>query len=155
MKLTDEIEGIVYRNEDNGYSVLRLKDCGLTAVGTFHYVTVGQEFTFDGEFIENAKYGKQFKVKNYELVPPDSPAKIRAFIGSGLIEGVGPATAARIVKTFGKETLKILESERVVSSNDEISLTRLREKPDFACCINADAESVIITKSLNYLNRKR
>ena len=111
MKLTDEVAGIVFRNDDNGYSVLRLKDCGFTAVGVFHYVTVGQEFDFEGEFINNAKFGKQFKVQSYELVPPNSPAKIKAFIGSGLIEGVGPVIAKRIVNGFGKETLKIMESE--------------------------------------------
>jgi len=111
MKLADEVEDIVFRNEDNGYSVLRLKDCGVVAVGFFHYVTAGQEFNFEGEFVNNAKYGKQFQVAGYELVPPNSPAKIKMFIGSGLIEGVGEKIAGRIVHRFGENTLKILESE--------------------------------------------
>jgi len=110
VKIQDEIQDIVYRNEDNGYSVLRLKDSNTTAVGVFAFVSVGQEYVFYGEHIENAKYGRQFKIQSYELVPPNSPSKIRQFIGSGLIEGIGPVTADRIVKSFGKDTLKIMES---------------------------------------------
>ena len=111
MNLSDEIESIVYRNDENGYTVVRLRDCGLTAVGTFHYVTVGQEFEFTGDFVQNAKYGKQFIVKTYNLVPPDSPAKIAVFLGSGLIEGIGPVTAQRIVKKFGKGAIGVIERE--------------------------------------------
>lgn len=111
MKLNDEIESIVYRNDENGYTVVRLKNCGLTAVGTFHYITVGQEFDFTGEFVQNAKYGKQFVVKSYDLVPPNSPAKIKDFLGSGLIEGVGPVIAGRIVKMYGKNALGIIEND--------------------------------------------
>ena len=111
MKISAEVEDIVFRNDENGYSVLRLKDYSFVAVGFFHYVTVGQELVFEGEMISNAKYGKQFKVAGYELVPPNSPAKIRAFIGSGLLHGIGPVTAARIVKEFGIDTLSILETD--------------------------------------------
>lgn len=109
MIITDEIADIVYRNEENGYSVVRLTQSGLTAVGCFHYVAVGSEFKLTGEYINNAKYGKQFSVSSYELVPPEHPRKIQAFIGSGLLEGVGPVTAKNIVKTFGRDTLLIME----------------------------------------------
>ena len=109
MKITDEVSDIVFRNEENGYSVIKLAQSNVTAVGFFPYVGVGQEFEFIGEYIENAKYGKQFKVTSFEIKPPDTPAKIRQFIGSGLIEGIGPVTAERIVKTFGKDTLVIME----------------------------------------------
>jgi len=111
MNLNDEIESVMFRNDENGYTVVRLKNSGLTAVGTFHYVTVGQEFDFTGNFVQNAKYGKQFVVKTYELVPPNSPSKIKVFLGSGLIEGVGPVTAGRIVKMFGKGALGVIERE--------------------------------------------
>ena len=110
MKIEGEIGDITYRNDENGYSVLRLTS-GVVATGVFHYVSVGQEFELEGEFINNAKYGKQFRVDKYTMVPPNSPAKIRAFIGSGLIEGVGPVTAKNIVKLFGKRTLGILENQ--------------------------------------------
>jgi len=109
MKLEAEVTDIVYRNEENGYSVLRLKG-GDTAVGVFAFVGVGQEVSLTGEWQENAKYGRQFKVATCEITPPNSPKKIQQFIGSGLIEGVGPVTAANIVKTFGKDSLRIMES---------------------------------------------
>jgi len=107
--INDEVADIIFRNEENGYSVLKLGSSNVTAVGYFPYVSVGQEFEFIGEYIENAKYGKQFKVQSYEIKPPDTPSKIRQFIGSGLIEGIGPVTAANIVKTFGKDTLAVME----------------------------------------------
>jgi len=108
MKLEAEIDDIVYRNDENGYSVLRLKS-GEMAVGFFAFVSVGQEVILTGEFQENAKYGKQFKVESCEITPPNTPKKIQQFIGSGLIHGVGPVTAANIVKTFGKDSLRIME----------------------------------------------
>jgi exodeoxyribonuclease V alpha subunit len=111
MNLDDEVADIVFRNEENGYSVLRLLNTNTMATGVFPYVAVGQELSLVGDFVQNAKYGKQFAVKSYQLIPPNSPAKIRAFIGSGLIEGVGPVTAENIVKAFGRDTLQILEKE--------------------------------------------
>ena len=108
MQITDEVIDVVFRNEENGYSVLKLGS-GVSAVGFFPYVSCGQEFVFTGEYVNNAKYGKQFKVESFELVTPNTPLRIKQFIGSGLIEGVGPVTAAKIVKTFGKDTLAIME----------------------------------------------
>ena len=110
MKITEEVTDIVFRNEDNGYSVMRCKS-GLTVTGVFAFLTVGQELILWGEYVNNAKYGKQFKANSYEVVPPNSPSKIKQFIGSGLIEGVGPVTAERIVKLFGADTLRIMEEE--------------------------------------------
>jgi exodeoxyribonuclease V alpha subunit len=108
MKIMDSVVGIVYRNDENGYSVLKLEG-GTTAVGVFPQVAEGQEFQFEGEYVQNAKFGKQFKVTNYTAHEPNTPDRIRQFIGSGLISGIGPATAERIVKTFGLDTLAIME----------------------------------------------
>jgi exodeoxyribonuclease V alpha subunit len=106
-----EIVGIVstitYRNEDNGYCVVRLSN-GLTAVGSMPFVAVGGEYKFFGRFVNNAKHGEQFEIAKYELLPPDNESKIAAFIGGGLLYGVGPVTAKKIVKKFGQETLNIL-----------------------------------------------
>ena len=110
MQITDEILDIVFRNDENGYTVLRLKQSNMTATGIFAHVSIGAEVKLSGEYIENAKYGRQFKVSSYEFIPPNTPSKIKLFIGSGLIEGIGPVTAERIVKTFGADTLKIMES---------------------------------------------
>jgi exodeoxyribonuclease V alpha subunit len=102
------VAGILFRNDENGYSVLKLES-GETAVGFFQTVSSGADFEFEGEYIQNAKYGKQFKVSTAEIKPPTTPTKIQQFIGSGLIEGIGPVTAANIVATFGADTLKIME----------------------------------------------
>ena len=110
MQIHDEIADILFRNEENGYTVLRLKDSNMSATGIFAFVSVGAEVILHGDYINNAKYGKQFKVASYEMIPPNSPSKIKMFIGSGLIEGIGPVTAERIVKTFGKDTLKVMEN---------------------------------------------
>jgi len=109
-QLIDEITDITFRNEDNGYSVLRLKQNG-TATGIFAFVSIGQELNMTGEWINNAKFGKQFKVTNYTVMTPNTPTKIKQFIGSGLIKGIGPVTADRIVATFGKDTLRIMDQE--------------------------------------------
>ena len=110
MLITDEVQDVVYRNEDNGYCVLRLKNSGV-ATGVFAFVNVGQDLVMRGEWVNNARFGKQFKVTSYEVEQPNTPAKIKQFIGSGLIKGVGPATADRIVAMFGKDTLKVLDVE--------------------------------------------
>jgi len=109
VKITDVVENIIFRNDENGYSVVSLEQSKDTAVGYFPYISAGQECDFDGEYINSAKYGKQFKVTSYELRAPTTPKKIEQFIGSGLIEGIGAVTAKRIVDTFGADTLAVLE----------------------------------------------
>jgi exodeoxyribonuclease V alpha subunit len=83
---------------------------GIIAVGSMPFVTVGGEYKFFGRFVTHAKHGEQFEIAKYELLPPDDEQKIAAFIGGGLISGVGPATAKKIVKKFGRETLDILST---------------------------------------------
>ena len=109
MQISDEIGEIVFRNDDNGYSVVRLKNSGTTVTGVFAHLSTGLEVVLTGDYVNNAKYGRQFQATSCEFVPPTSPSKIKKFIGSGLIEGIGPVTADRIVKTFGKDTLSIME----------------------------------------------
>ncbi|MDR3284561.1 MAG: hypothetical protein LBS97_05225 [Treponema sp.] len=71
-------------------------------------MAVGGEYKFFGRFVTHAKHGEQFDIAKYELLPPDNEQKIITFIGGGLIFGVGPVTAKKIVKKFGRETLNIL-----------------------------------------------
>ena len=103
------MSSILFANEESGYHVLRL-DNNLNAVGIAPVISVGSEYEFIGEFENNAKHGKQFAFKEIRLVPPDNEEKILAFLGGGLIPGVGPATARKIVKQFGMQTMEILES---------------------------------------------
>ncbi len=110
MALSGIIEDIVYRNEENGYTVAKLEreDGTLTVVGKFIDVQVGAEVTLDGKF-EKTKYGVQYSFSSYEMSAPKSIAGIEKYLGSGLIRGVGPITAKKIVERFGKETLDVLE----------------------------------------------
>ena len=109
MVITGIISSIVFANQDTGYRVLRL-DNNITAVGCAPFVSVGAEYKFWGNFIQNARHGKQFEFTKLELLPPDTEGKVIAFLGGGLIQGVGPATAKKIVACFGTEALDILET---------------------------------------------
>lgn len=103
------MSSILFANEESGYHVLRL-DNNLHAVGIAPSVTVGAEYELVGEFQNNAKHGKQFAFKEIKLLPPDNEAKLLAFLGGGLIAGVGPATARKIIKHFGMQTMEILRN---------------------------------------------
>ncbi|GHV67091.1 hypothetical protein AGMMS49928_03340 [Spirochaetia bacterium] len=109
VEIVSVVSVITFRNEDSGYTVVRLGS-GIIAVGSMPFVAVGGEYRFFGRFINHAKHGEQFEIAKYELLPPDNEEKIIAFIGGGLIFGVGPATAKKIVRKFGRETLNILAS---------------------------------------------
>ena len=110
MALTGTIEEIVYRNEDNGYTVARMEkdDSLVTVVGKFIDVQVGSLVTLDGKF-EKTKYGVQYCFDTYQISMPKSLAGIEKYLGSGLIRGVGPITAKKIVSRFGSDTLDVLE----------------------------------------------
>ena len=107
MDIVGVVANITFRSDSTGYTVVRLSS-GVTVVGAMPFVAVGGEYKFYGRFVTHAKHGEQFEIAKYELLPPDNDEKIAAFIGGGLIFGVGPATAKKIVKKFGRETLDIL-----------------------------------------------
>lgn len=109
MIIQGTVLSIVFANEETGYRVLRL-DNNLTVVGVTPMVSVGAEYKFVGEFVNNAKHGKQFAFTEMTLMPPDSEDKILAFLGGGLLPGVGPATAKKIVKKFGMDTIAVIET---------------------------------------------
>ena len=109
MEIQGTVSAIVFANEETGYHVLRL-DNNLIAVGVAPMVSVGTEYKFVGEFVNNAKHGKQFAFNEMILMPPDSEEKILAFLGGGLLPGVGPATARKIVKKFGLDTIAVIET---------------------------------------------
>jgi exodeoxyribonuclease V alpha subunit len=117
---TTQIQGILdritFQNEENGYTVARLLDDSkkkeiITVVGFLSGVPVGSTLSLTGTWIRDSRYGKQFKLQNYEIVKPNTINGIERYLGSGLIKGVGPAYAARIVALFGLNTLDILETD--------------------------------------------
>jgi len=110
------IERIVFRNEENGYVVARISsnshDENLTTiVGNIASINIGENYELKGEWTNNQKYGRQFSFKDYILILPTSLLGIKRYLSSGLIKGVGPATAERIVNHFGNKTLDILEND--------------------------------------------
>lgn len=111
MKISAEIEEIVYRNDVNGYSVVVCDVMGeiLTCVGKFPIITAGQNVELDGELIKDKKYGEQFKVSKVKVLAPNSIDGIIKYLGSGLIKGVGPVTAMNIVSKFKQSTLDIIQ----------------------------------------------
>lgn len=109
------VEDIVFYNEENGYIVLDLDvdNVLVTAVGMLGDVKEGEELTLYGDYINSPKYGRQFKVEVFERALPTTKAAIQKYLGSGVIAGIGPAVAKRIVTAFGDETLEILENDSV------------------------------------------
>ena len=120
--LQGQIERITYTNEENGYTVAKLKVYGqedlVTVVGNIMAPTPGEILKMRGEWINHPKYGAQFKIDHYETTVPASVYGIQKYLGSGLIKGIGPIMASRIVKKFGKETLNIIEDD--IEKLDEV-----------------------------------
>lgn len=113
-ELNGTLERVVFHNEENGYSVLRFKTSAgdnYTVVGNMADPQVGSSLKLTGEWVENAKFGRQFKMLTYETSLPAGVAGIRHYLASGLIKGVGPKTAERIVDAFGEDTFAILDNE--------------------------------------------
>lgn len=107
------VDHIIYRNEDNGYTVLELVGDGgkYTLVGTMPMISEGEPLEAEGEFSTHAVYGEQLNVTRYEITAPEDVVSIERYLGSGAVKGIGPALAARIVKKFKKDTLRIIDEE--------------------------------------------
>ena len=109
-QLEATIEGTVFRNQENGYSVLTVRAgrSEVTVIGTLPELSPGEQAVFTGEWTEHRTYGRQFRCSFCELKTPTTLLGIERFLGSGLIHGVGPSTATLIVAAFGEDTLEIL-----------------------------------------------
>ena len=113
MELTGEILGIIYQNEINSYTIAEIYANELekieTIVGYLPFIAEGDEVKLIGKIVEHKEYGEQFKVDSFEKLMPQSLEALERYLGNGTIKGVGPATARKIVETFGDETLDILK----------------------------------------------
>lgn len=111
--VTGYVEHIVFRNEENGYTVLNLEneDGEITCVGEFNFINEGELMELHGEYVNHSVYGNQFKVVSHEVKEPEDKASIERYLGSGAIKGVGTALAARIVAKFQEDTFRIIEQE--------------------------------------------
>ena len=111
--VTGYVEHIVFRNEENGYTVFRLEndDGEITCVGNFNFISEGEMMELRGEYTNHNVYGLQLKVSSHTLKEPEDVVSIERYLGSGAIKGVGQALAGRIVKKFREDTFRIIEEE--------------------------------------------
>ena len=107
------VEKVVYRNNENGYTVVNISVEGddVVCTGYFSDITEGDQIIAEGSFVEHKQYGIQFTVTSYEIKEPETSVAMEKYLGSGIIKGVGPALSAKIVKKFGDETFNIIERE--------------------------------------------
>lgn len=113
------VDRITFQNEENGYTVARLQVEGSTTyndrlatiVGEMLSINPGETVILEGEWTTHKQYGAQFKIESYQTVHPSTVEGMRRYLGSGLIKGIGPVTAKRIVDHFGKEALDVIESD--------------------------------------------
>ena len=109
------VDKIIFRNVENGYTVLNLvstpNEIEITCVGTFTFLNEGEYIEMTGSYIDHQIYGQQFQMESYEVKEPEDLLSMERYLGSGAIKGVGKALAARIVRRFGKDTFRIIEEE--------------------------------------------
>ena len=107
------VEHIIYRNADNGYTVMEVAADGeeITCVGSLRMIDEGEFIEAAGEYVSHQVYGEQFSISRYEIKAPEDSQSIERYLGSGAIKGLGAALAGRIVKKFGEDTFRIIEEE--------------------------------------------
>lgn len=113
LRLEGVVENIVYRNDENGYTVLEIADGDdyITAVGIMPLAGVGDTVALTGTYTEHRSYGRQFAAKACEICRPTETADILRYLSSGAIKGIGPSTAQRLVEEFGESTLEVMENQ--------------------------------------------
>ena len=127
MDLLGQVETIIYRNEQNGYTIAnvdvqkfeseddalnrKIEKNGITVVGYLPFVNKGDNLKAIGKLVTHPEYGEQFKVETFEKVMPETLDALEKYLGSGVIKGIGPATAKKIIDKFGKNTINVLKAE--------------------------------------------
>mgnify|MGYP002519463344 CR=1 FL=1 len=121
LNISGVVEEVIYKNTENGYIVLDLDSNGeqITVVGELGDIVEGERLELYGSYVNTAKYGRQFKAETCQRSLPDTPAEIRKYLGSGIIKGLGPALAKKIVDKFGADSLDIID-------NDPLSLSEIK-----------------------------
>ncbi len=112
-ELTGEVEDIIYKNEINGYTIASfyMKNSNTVIVGYLPFVNKGDNLKVTGKFVNHPEYGEQFKVDIFEKIMPQTLDALERYLANGIIKGVGPATASKIVKKFGEATIEIMKNE--------------------------------------------
>ena len=114
MELTGTVQNIIYRNPDNGWTVLELlpeEGERVCAVGTLPLANAGERVCLTGSYATHPKYGNQFKADSCRTLAPATLSAVESYLGSGLIKGIGPSTARAIVAAFGMDTLSVFDED--------------------------------------------
>ena len=113
MKLEGQLEEIIYQNDTNSYTIAELStdDEVYTVVGYLPFINEGDFLSLEGKFVTHQDYGRQFKIDTFEKKMPQSKAAIEKYLASGIIKGIGPSTAKKIVDKFGDETIAVFKFE--------------------------------------------
>lgn len=130
MEIKGQISEIIYQNEVNSYTIAEFEteDELTTIVGYLPFINKGDSLKLVGNFVNHPDYGRQFKIQTFEKILPETIEALEKYLAGGIIKGVGPATAKRIVDNFGEETLSILKFEPYKLANIKgISKTKALE----------------------------
>lgn len=113
MKLKGEIVDIIYKNEINSYTIANLETETevFTVVGYLPFVNVGDNLKLEGKFVTHQEYGRQFKIDTFEKIIPETLDALERYLANGSVKGIGPATAHKIIKEFGEDTISIFKFE--------------------------------------------
>ncbi len=113
MELKGEIVDIIYKNEVNSYTIANLETESevFTVVGYLPFINVGDNLKLEGKFVTHQEYGRQFKIDTFEKIMPETLDALERYLSNGSVKGVGPATAHKIIKEFGEETISIFKFE--------------------------------------------
>ena len=113
LKLEGIIERVTFHNEESGYSVLKVQVKGnrdlITVVGFVSSISPGESMTSFGQWIQTKEYGRQFKAKSIQTIPPSSLKGIEKYLGSGSVKGIGPYLSKKLVEAFGFDVFDIIE----------------------------------------------
>ena len=113
LNIEGTVEKITYRDEESLFTVAKIRQANgplVTAVGLFPFVSVGQNVEATGDWITHKDYGRQFRVVDVKITTPDSVVGLEKYLASGLIDGIGPVFAKKLVEKFGSDTLKVIEN---------------------------------------------
>ena len=130
MQIKGQIDEIIYQNDINGYTICTIETENelITAVGYLPFINVGDTLKLEGNFVTHQEYGEQFKIDTFEKQMPETKEALEKYLSGGVIKGVGPATAKRIVEKFGDETIPVLKFEPDrLSTIKGISKTKAKE----------------------------
>jgi len=113
VELKGEIVDVIYKNEVNSYTIANLETESeiFTVVGYLPFINIGDNLKLEGKFVTHQEYGRQFKIDTFEKIMPETLDALERYLANGSVKGIGPATAHKIIKEFGEETISVFKFE--------------------------------------------